>query len=738
MQRQLRSGPASNRDAVFVRRDSGVAEQHAPSTADKRGKKWGRVPPQLVLTTSGLQGGKENPSAQASRSLGKERASLLPMAPPPQSARSLLPSPIHNRIHSAPTPSMPPLSASPTRQQPNCLPVPPSVQLMAYSPDLDSPPTFSPSWLSLPPAASSPTRLPFPQRNDGAKAPSPLAHVDLPSPTPPATPPSPSYPFPRMPETPLQTFAAIPSCSPPRPARPSLTSAFTTCTTIRLGGKESYGSDSTMSGSAEPIEGDADGEVDLVGRVPSGIAVPITPVKATSPSLPPTPPATSPRRRPPHLSLHSFSSASFLTVVPLDQDIDQRTPVSAPAPTVRFADHGKLEETVPSAIPLEPVGAQSFVALNEYRGADEFPWRWSESYGGRTGLASSPSLPSIGPLAATDEGRAAEPALQLDLHRRRRTVADGEIGRVQKTLADAAVVFAKRDASPKAKREGVYVPLGARKSMLGSGINQVDKRSSVISNAPSLSSTSSLARLPYVSADDSRFEVERLSSSSALRMTHAAYIRPPPSTPSRPSQPGGIRALKLAPEASPTPARPSQRGSWWPLSNGRSITTQTQTQTQTPPRVPLIRQRSSSAPSPRRQVQWRAPLRNCFSPASSGSRWSVSSSSSSSSSLSLNAADDLPPSSSVSALFASTAPSTSSLPPVPPLLASAFPSRSPAPMPRSQPGRGELSEQSMMVGEVAVLKGELKAEQARTAALEDEVGRLKRVVAVLIGLPMED
>ncbi|BGP19000.1 hypothetical protein JCM10213_009291 [Rhodosporidiobolus nylandii] len=565
---------------------------------------------------------------------------------------------------------------------------------------VDSSPSPAAAWhAAVPPASSSlsPSDPPFIRVN--SFSPVPPIH-GLPSPTPPASPPSPSYPFPRMATPPPISLQRI---SDPlmKPARPPLVSAFTTCTTIRCR-SDSAGSTSSCwtAASVEDADDSKDNRAHTPPRSTGGLvaAAVETPEKANPVSLPLTPPSTARRPRAVPLILHPLPSApSFPTFTASNAEVALNLP-SSPF-------QGVDENDLPffPSFDVEDTGVMAVKDLESFEAGSEFPWRWSRSY-------EAGPLPSQGKLApqtaSTSLGHAERGHEQTDLSGRRRTMTNGEIARIQRGLVDAAAVFSRREDSPKAKREALYVPHHPGSSTAAE--EQGPGHRSRIDSVVSCSSFSSLADLPYVPAAGSAFELERLSSSSALRSSTMANRPPPPEPPSTPPLPSGLKNLRLAAHT-PSPGQGAKK-SWWPSSSPKPL------------RIPFRRMKSSSAPPPPRPRRPDEVIR-----ASNASRrlpptlsYDVSS---------LTSSGDCQPPSMASAALTSTASTTQPAP----LLPSLFPIWSAGVPPLGAGAGGRITEG----GETTSLRKALEAEQARTAALETEVQRLQRIVAELTGSPME-
>ncbi|GAA5875254.1 hypothetical protein JCM8547_006880 [Rhodosporidiobolus lusitaniae] len=569
---------------------------------------------------------------------------------------------------------------------------------------------------------SSPSHFLYPLSSASSAAPPLLPPAALPSPTPPPTPPraepsppSPSYPFPRM------------DMTPPRPARPQLVSAFSTSLTIK---PESFTSESSGTGWGTPGHGNAFGRdvgnlPDELRRSPSGL-VAATPEKPARSPFPLTPPSTSHRNRPRRLELSYSSYNSSAPSLVSDEDESEENEA--------FVDGlGFVEEDPLAALPGADTLSLSLTALEVFEDQPEFPWRWSSGFEGAPCLPASPSLPHLpshlAVVTAFDLPESVEEAAK-----RRRTLGNGELARVQQTLADAAVVLESREMSPKVKRSGLYVPPTSGHSHEG---DEDDTRRCSLSS--SVSSLSSLASLPYVPASDDFFSFSRVRHDSPHTLRSTAPSQPTLSLPFLPSPPPpvGLKSLRLsyaAPSSrSPRPAARRQRSNSVPLPYS------------TPPPPNTFSPCRPPRPTPAQLL--------CPTPLTASSGWSSSSSAASSSAM-MNAlcfAPEAPSSSSSSTqnplgrpypfLFhtpaatpvdaLSTAPSSSSFAPAAAGAESMLRSLSSS----TAIGRsgGEKRDE-----EVEELKKALEGERERSTALEEEVKRLKRVVGVLMGLPAVD
>ncbi|GAA5885085.1 hypothetical protein JCM6882_007222 [Rhodosporidiobolus microsporus] len=561
----------------------------------------------------------------------------------------------------------------------------------------------------------------------------------------PPSPASPSFPFPRMPLSPSNTHANAPPSTPPsKAARPPLISAFTTCTTVRAGGMWQHGSSSSRSStplfeSSTPLF--ETGVADDV-RTPPRRQEAAT-KSGSNPSLPPTPPATSPRRRPPHLNLDSFVSTISYAV-----SDDDENDASSPSRSLFFP---------PSSAPVAGEFDADFLAeqddlslssraLDAFEDGDEFPWRWSSSFE-RNGGDSNPTFNFL-QRASTGPPSVDGALVSAEGSRRRRTVGNGELARIRETLADVAVVLHEREASSGSKRSAVYVPSTTSADVVGDD----DLSARPVSTA---SSTVSLSQLPYLPPDDASLSSLRAGNGHTSRPVSLActpspsqrHFSLPPSSSSSPP-PTGLKSLRLAP-GSPLSTRSSNVRAWWtpreaafPLPYSPPPPPPVLSR---PTRAPLLRLRSLSAPVPPRPQPLPSP--SCppptrpprpedalLSPATSG--WSSSSSSSTSSAPSSSLfRPHLPPFLPSSSLAPdSTAPSTSSLPAsstVPILAVPVAPPR------HSRTASTQTVPHVVDEDKVRALEGALEAERERAGALVDEVKRLRRVVAVLTNLPLD-
>ncbi|GAA6006147.1 hypothetical protein JCM10207_000539 [Rhodosporidiobolus poonsookiae] len=523
----------------------------------------------------------------------------------------------------------------------------------------------------------------------------------------PPSPPSPSYPFPRMPLNAPKGFV-LSSAS-----RPPLVSAFTTCTTIRAG--RSSGSSfecSTIAGSDDDEDEDEE-HMREAERKPAWSEQVSTPEEERPTFLPPSPPATLPRRaRPTHLVLDPFSAISGGAVLS-HGDGDDSPVLTAPP----------LPDAPPSAhLPFFPIGScdtPSAGALEEFEHQHGFPWRWSPSLDSPAPLPHAPSQPYLPPSSAGVASLRPAETFGVQDAPRRRTLGNGEIARVQRTLHDVEQAFVARSSLPATKRQALYIP--AQDDFLPQDVGQ-HAESRPLSTASSISSLSSLR---YVEPDDPSFEQDRLASPASLRSTTRldwGSSTAPSSAETHSSN--GLRKLRLSSIADAPPPVPqstspsSARASWISLS-----------------RLPFTRKRSSSAPAPLPPVPF-SPSPPSSRMRSSGSplahRTSIGTALSSLPSLSSPSDDPepdypslpsstqpSPPSSSASTVSLSA---TALFPS--PLLTSASPATTyDSGVPSASPA-----------GDPAELKTALRDERRRSAALADEVWRLQRVVAVLTGV----
>ncbi|GAA5829067.1 hypothetical protein JCM11251_004113 [Rhodosporidiobolus azoricus] len=535
------------------------------------------------------------------------------------------------------------------------------------------------------------------------------------------SPASPSFPFPRMPCEPVATSPHSRSSSPLKPARPQLVSAFTTCTTVRaVPGQWPRGS---ASGNSTPL---------YEHRTPISASTPPRgqdlPAKVAS--LPPTPPTTSPRRRrPPHLHLDSFASISRYTI---DRDDDADEPSLSPLPPSSFpsSQHVIGEFEVDFLAEQEDLSL-SALALDAFEDGGEFPWQWSSN-----GRGSSLSPPCASSPALLDSSSAARelPA------RRRMTLANGELARIQETLYDAALALRQRGTSTSSKRSAMYI---SSSSPCDDGVRQ-DQADSSASTRPlsAVSSTVTLSNLPYLPPSDTSLSSLRV---GRRRPHHTACTGSPDrrysSLPSSPPPTGlGLKSLRLTPGSPLSTSTNSSRAWGTPLeasfASGGSA----------PRRAPLQRLRSLSAPVPPRGSSKPSPTLSIptqsgpdvtaevpLSPAHSG--WSSSSSSSTSSAPS-------------SSLFRPHLPHflpSSSVPayPTTPSSSASFPTTSTIPVPIVLVPRPARVVSGQTVGlqadekdRMRVLQEQLEAEKQRSSALDGEVRRLRRVVAVLTNMPL--
>ncbi|GAA6041311.1 hypothetical protein JCM8097_001333 [Rhodosporidiobolus ruineniae] len=310
--------------------------------------------------------------------------------------------------------------------------------------------------------------------------------------------------------------------------------------------------------------------------------------------------------------------------------------------------------------------------------------------------------PSSSPPALRPGAVPAPLFLAAEERTRRATVASPELAQVQHALRDAAAVLGPRSATVRGKRDGVYVPSDAGS---GSGSTRQDEqhRKSVSSGEVWYSTASTLSSSPVATT----FTSSQPSSSSSSPLIS---LPPPPVglLSLRQSTPPRLSSSRRSP---PHSAQPWQR-----------------VHTSRRP-APLQRMRSNSLPPPLRPPRPELTVKPLSPPVYPvKSRWSSSASFSSTSSSSYGGA-----AADYTHLFPlplpgvqSTAPTSASL---------FFPPAVPPPAPLPLPLPPSLPLPLPVTASTESLRADLAAECARSAALEEEVRRLKRVVGVLMGLP---